>query len=470
MLQRTIIFLFVISLLLNGLSVVAQSQPPEQLIPIGGGYSDVYAGFAQAAVSNARNDQVKILVLPFASASNPNAIAETERAALLRSAEEYRFQIEEACKRAAPRPVICQAVLAPIFTHGDAEDRTALRFFTPDLTAIFILDGNQMIGMQVLGGTPFEEALTTAYDRGVIVAGTGAGGGLQATTMLVGYQPHFDANNALQFGASDVWYPPQKHGLLFSIKNALLAPQFFQQNRLGLLLNAIALSGAPHVGLGIDAYTGVSVYTETRLQDVFGLYTVTVLDAETYHAAAAVQYEASHNLLRLRNVLVQMLSPGQFSYDLNRRVMAVGARVQTPSVRVTRNFNTLTLPKNAGPLILAGDLSKTLDNNAILKRFVRLAGGAQAKILIVAAGFSSPVSAQLAAEKYAAVLGVPSQIAVVPADDALVIPADVTGLLLIADDQSKILIGLLEAVKTAWSNGLPLLADNGGAAAAGTSK
>ncbi len=469
-LQRVVIFLIVVPLLLSGFPAAAQPQSIEHLIPIGGGYSDVYAGFAQAAVNNARNNQVKILVLPFASASDPVTIAETERADLLRSAEELRFQIEEACKRIAPKDVTCQAVLAPIFTRSDAADPTMLRFFTGDLAAAFILDGDQTIGMQVIGGTPIEEALTKAYESGTIVAGTGAGGGLQAVAMLVGYRTDFTANSAMQFGASGVWNTPEKHGLLFSIKNALLAPYFFQQNRLGQLLNAISLPDVPHVGLGVDAYTGVNVYAETRLQDVFGLYTVTILDAETYHAAAAVQYTAPDNLLRLRNVLVQMLAPGKFSYDLGRRVLSIGARAQPPRSRIARDFDALTLPKNAGPLILAGDLSKTLNHNSILNHFVRLAGRDQAKILIIAAGFSSQDSAKATAANYAAALDVPTVTAIVPQpDESLTIPADVTGLLLIADDQSKVDINSLAAVKTGWSNGLPLLADNGGAAVVGRS-
>ena len=120
---RVVIFLIVVTWLLSELPAAAQPQPIEHLIPIGGGYSDVYAGFAQAAAANARNNQIKILVLPLASASNPSVVTETERAALSQAAEERRFQIEEACKRAVSQPVTCQASLAPIFTRSDAEQR-----------------------------------------------------------------------------------------------------------------------------------------------------------------------------------------------------------------------------------------------------------------------------------------------------------------------------------------------------------
>jgi cyanophycinase-like exopeptidase len=468
-LRHAVVFALIIVLSLSGLPAVAQKQPIEHLIPIGGGYADIYAGFSQAAVANAKNNQVKILVLPFASASDPVSITAEERATLLNTAEERRFQIEEACKRAAPQNVTCQAMLAPILTHSDAEDPAATKFFTADLSAIFMLDGDPAIGMRVILGTPLELALGDAYKNGVIVAGTGAGGNLQSTALLAGYRPGFTAENALTFGAVDVWGASGKRGLAFSIKNAILDTHAYRNNQLGRLLNAIALPDVPHVGLGVDEFTGVNVYDETRLQDVFGLYTMLIFDAETYHAADAVSYTVPGNLLSLRNVLVQMLSSGKFSYDVGKRVLSIGTKAQPSRAKVTRDFEALTLPKKAGPLILSGDLSAALTDNAILKRFVQFAGGDQAQILIVAAGYPSQNSAQVTADQYAAALGVPSQLVVANQAQAVKISANVTGILLIAEDQSQVDAGLLEPIKTAWTNGLPVLADNGGAAVVGQS-
>jgi len=457
-------------LILALIAPVAAQQPPPigQLIPMGGGYSDIYAGFSKEAVAHARNGQVNILVLPMASSTNAEAITAAERATLLKDAEERRFQIEEACKRAAPQDVTCTATLAPIFTRREAQDPAAVKYFAGDLSAIFLLDGDPTIAMQVMTGTPLEQALTSAYTTGAIVAGTGASSDPLALTQLTGYPPNFSTDNALNFGAVEVRTTPPQHGLPFALKNSLLEPHFFQQNRVGRLLNALALPGVPHVGIGVDAYTGVNVYDETRLQDVFGLYTVTILDGETYHAADAVQYAGPDHTLKLRNVLVQMLAPGEFSYDLDKRVASIGTTAQPPKAKITRDFKALTLPKGAGPLILAGDLSEALELNPIIQRFVSLAGGSQAKVQIVAAGYPSASSAQTAAEKYAQALGVPAQTFVVSVQgEPLTIPPDVTGLLLIAQDQSKVSASLLGPIKTAWLNGLPLLADNGGAAITG---
>ncbi len=368
--------------------VAAQQQPIDHLIPIGGGYSDAYAGFAQAAVGNAQNNQVKILVLPFATAPQADTITDAERATLLKAAEERRFQIEEACKRAAPADVKCTATLAPIFTRSEAQDPASIKYFTVDLSAIFILDGDPVVGMQVIADTPTEQALTAAHTAGTIVAGTGASSDLLALTQLTGYPINFSADNALDFGAVEVRATPPPQGLPFGLKNSLLESNFFQQNRVGHLLNAVALPDAQPVGIGVDAYTGVNIYDATRLQDVFGLYTVTILDGETYHAADAVQYGGGHHTLSLRNVLVQMLAPGQFSYDLEKRVPTIGTKAQPPKAKITRDFKALTLPKGAGPLMLAGDLSEALEFNPILRRFVALSGGSQAKIQIIAAGLS----------------------------------------------------------------------------------
>ncbi|HTP07145.1 MAG TPA: hypothetical protein VMP08_02775 [Anaerolineae bacterium] len=100
--RRILIGTIVFILLLSGLPAMAQQKPIGHLIPIGGGYADIYAGFSKEAVANAKDKQVNILVLPMAYSTNADTITAEERTTNLRDAEERRFQIEEACKRAAP--------------------------------------------------------------------------------------------------------------------------------------------------------------------------------------------------------------------------------------------------------------------------------------------------------------------------------------------------------------------------------
>ena len=118
----------------------------------------------------------KILVLPTSYSSNSLSITENERIVNIRDAEIRRYQIEEACKRAAPPDVNCVATLVPIFDRSDAENPDNLTFFSDDVTAIFILGGDQTVSMQVIANTLLERSLETAYESGVIIAGTSAGG------------------------------------------------------------------------------------------------------------------------------------------------------------------------------------------------------------------------------------------------------------------------------------------------------
>lgn len=432
----------------------AQAKPG-LLLPMGGGYSDVYAGFSQAAVANATDGLVKILVLAPTYSTNAFSITEGERATNLRDAEERRFQIEEACLRAASDGVTCEAVLAPIFTQPDAQDPANLALFTDDLTAIFILGGDQMVGMQVIMGTPLETRLEELHNQGVIVGGTSAGGGMQSKFMLANYNPNFGADNSLFFGATDMWAAPEKHGLTFGLQHAVLDQHFHQRGRLGRLLNAISQPGVPHVGVGVDAYTGVIADSEV-LRDVFGLYTVTVLDAETYHSADAVKYVSVDPnrtpILSIRNVVVNLLSPGDVTYDLNTR----SSSIANPPAVWERSFETLSLPGGAGPLLLGGDILETLADSPILKKFKELAGP---NILIVATGYPSGRSAETAIKKYTDGLGMTVQ-SIVVGDAPIAIPADVTGVLVIGSDQSRVNTAALAPLKDFWLSGKPVMADN----------
>ncbi len=454
------------------ISGLAQSGKRRLLIPIGGGYTDIYTGFTSAAVANARKNAVKIVVLPVGYASAPDHITSVERTDNLEAAEQRRVEIEKACLRIAPPNLECRVALAPVFTRSDAMDSANQAYFTGDLAAIFILGGDQSVAMRVINGTPIEGALDEAYVLGTIIAGTSAGGSILSSAMIAGYHPEFADFNALQFGAVDVWNSAEKHGLPFAIHTAVLEGQFYQRGRFGRLLNAISLPDSPHVGIGIDAYTGAYVLDSRLLENVFGRYTVTVLDAETYHAAEAVRYVGPYHIISLRNVLVHLLSPGYSAFDLLKRQHSLAA----PPDKQARSFDGLDIPAGAAPIILAGDLSEDLVSNPILTRFESVArqqsGSLQSKILIVAAGFASSRAAQQAATKYAAQLDLPVQFLVVgPYSGNLELPASdrYEAILFIARDQSILAanIAQLAFIKDAWQAGKPILADNAAAAALG---
>jgi len=449
-------------------SVSKQAARNSIFLPVGGGYSDIYSGLLSLAIQHTTNNQVNILVLPVGSASNPQSISDLERSEKLRAAEFRRTQIEEACRSAAPS-MTCSISLAPILVHSDAEDPVNQKYFPSDLSTIFILDGDQAIAMQVIGNTPVESAMGQAYLQGVPIAGTGAGASLQSSAMIAGYNKGFSSANSLEFGAVDVWNKPNDHqGLPFGIQDAILDDHFFQLGNPGQLMNAISLPDVPHVGVGVDTYTGVQVINQKMVGNTFGLYTVAIFDEQTYHAAEGVQYRGPHNLLSLRNVLVDLIAPGNFFYNLETRAPSLA----TPSPYLERSFSNLSIPYGAGTLFLVGGLSDSLFDNSILTRFIQLSGGNQARILVIAAGYPTDSSAQRAAETFASALGVQTQNLVIPSHKGTVhVPAleEYTGIVLVARDQSLLLpqLGQLGFLKDIWLAGKPILADNAAAAALG---
>jgi cyanophycinase len=453
-------------------SITSHAAPPQAsgpLLPIGGGYSDIYAGFIRAALANARNGRVDIVVLPTAYSTDAEKITDAERARNLKDAEERRFQIEEACKRAAPKGVACRAVIAPIFTRADAGDAAKVAPLNAQPAAVFLLGGDQTVAMTALANTAAEAALTAAHEAGAVVAGTSAGCGMLAAEMLGGYNPNYAAANSLDFGSADVWNSDSRRGLPFGVEGALLDQHFFQRGRLGRLLNAIALPGAPAVGIGIDAYTG-AVLDGDKLGNVFGLYGVAVLDAATYHAADGVRYKQLDDasrppVLSLRNVLVHLLAPGKVSYDLKARRSSLAAVPRS----VRRSFDGLRLPRGAGALLLSGDLNAADAGEGVIERFDELAGGREGRVLVYADGYASDCSARSAGEKLAGRLASPATV-VTAADLKSGAPSltGVTAIALVGRDQSRLSLAPLEGwLPGAWRMGMPILADNAMAAAIG---
>lgn len=442
----------------------AQDTPPPMLVPMGGGYADLYGGFSRLLVSRAQQGQVKVLVIAAAYSSNPLQITPGERETNLQDAERRRYELEEACKRAAPAGVTCQVLIVPVFVREDALHLPIADYFTPDVTGVFFLGGDQTVAMQVLVNTPVETALADLYARGAVIGGTSAGCGMQSRAMLATYAENFAASNALDFGAAEVWATEERRGLSFGLSNAIVDQHFHQRGRLGRLLNAIAQPGVPHVGIGVDAYTGIRVDAGRYLRDAFGLYTVTVLDAETYHAADGVRYRGPRHTLSLRNVLVHLLAPGEVEYDLVERTTSLGA----PAPRVERAYETLRLPPGAGPLLIGGGQT-TLEGNAVLTRFAELSGSAGGKLLVIATGYANERPALRAADRFAKALGVPAQSVFVPSAEAVpvAVPEDVTGIVLLGMDASLINAAALAPVGEAWRRGVPLLADGAAAGVIG---
>lgn len=443
----------------------AQEPALKMLIPMGGGYENLAADFLARIIPKAQGNSVVIWVLPIAYSSNPDQISPEERAKNLQDAEIRRSEIEKACSVLAPTGTSCNIFLAPIFTRPDAEDFEISSISQDAPNAVYILGGDQTIAMKVIQDTPLERALESLYESGVPIGGTSAGAGIESLHMLAGYQPGFSESNSLDFGAIAIDHTIQR-GLSFGLANAVIDQHFFQRGRLGRLLNAIALPGSPHLGIGIDAFTGAEIIHHNKIQNVFGKYTIAILDAQTYHAADAAQYRSGRHILSIRNVLVHLIAPGNFSYDLNTKRHSLGK----PSETIERSFEKLSLPPSAGPLLISSRLTGNLKDSPVLNRFVNLSGGQNARIMIVLSGFQETKTMEQLAQAYQA--AIPAKTEIFPFNGAQERPIQInsrySGILLIGEDQSLVQTSLLLSIKDAWLRGLPLLAIDAGAAIVGS--
>jgi cyanophycinase-like exopeptidase len=489
--RRAVLPLLIVILVLSSSNVSAQVNTTPLLVPFGGGiagdllpgdgdppatsvtraeYTRFFTGLAPAALERTVDGEVKVLVLPIALSTNPESITAAQKTDLLRVAESRFFHISEACQNAMPVGTTCQASLAPIYVRTDALDPVMLDYFAQDWSIIFILSGDPSTAMRVIQGTPVEAALGMLYREGVIISGTGASANILSIAVLEGYQGK-GQNPPITRAGARIWDGELRHGLSFGVQDVLLETQFYQLGRLGGLLQAISNPDAPHLGIGLDAYTGVHIRDGHRLEDVFGLYTTTILDAETYRAAESAIYRdcpagsPCAPVLSIRNVLVHLLAPGPFTYNLSNKQHSLGA----PAPLSARDFSSLAIPQGAGPLILAGDLSKNLNDNPILAHFGELSGGKDGRVLVITAGFPSDSSTERMANWIASDLeGMPVKLILWKnATTMPSFPKYYTGIIFSVGNQSRLKPELLEPIKEAWLAGMPLLADNGAASAMG---
>ncbi|HNC08762.1 MAG TPA: cyanophycinase, partial [Anaerolineales bacterium] len=362
--HRLLSLFLLLSILIATSKFAAAQTQPGLLLPIGAGYTDTYAELGKYAVENARGDVVHILLLASTYSTNAEHIGEGERTQNLKDAEERRIQTEGACQRNLPEgsTLTCNVELLPIFTQEDSKNPDTLAYFTDDVSMIFILGGDQETGIGAIINTPVEERINELHAGGTIIAGTSAGAAMTSKVMIADLSTGYGVDDGLFAGAVEIWNSPEKRGFSFGIQNAIVDQHFFQRARMGRLLNAIAQPGMPHIGVGVDAYTGIASSNEV-LSNVFGLYAVAVLDAETYHAADNVKYVSIDPnrppIMSFRNVVYHLLAPGDVTYDLNTHTSSLANPVPT----LERSFETLALPAGAGPLILSGDLIDGLEGS-----------------------------------------------------------------------------------------------------------
>jgi cyanophycinase len=467
-----------VTVLLLGLLLVsafgsAAQESDEILIPIGGSYVDTFPGFLEAALPHLATldtDRFYILMLPMSFTYDTEVLTTTDLLDNSLAIERRRRQMERACDALVAERALdleCQVVAPPIYIREAAEDELALDYFSDDLAAVYFPGGDQTYAMTILNGTPLEAALTDAFARGVVMGGNSAGAAMTSVNMIGGYgQEDYGVIDQLRENAVDLWTTPERRGLPFGLQSVIVEQHFFEYGRPGRLLNAIVQPGMPPVGLGVDGYTGAVVLNDSIVDHVIGAYGVGVIDAETYDAVGSANFDNA-GVLSARNALFHTLAPGEFSYDIAARTHSLAP---TPD-SVTRDYSGLVVPEGAGTLILGSDLTSTgLEDNPVIARFVELAGGATANVIVLSTGFSSPEDSTAAADAYAAALGI-ENVATQSLLTRMAVPdlTQFTGVVIVAGDQSLITAAELRPVADALLAGVPVLADDAAAPVFGLS-
>jgi cyanophycinase len=438
-----------------GSTAAAQPEQTGTLTPIGGGYPDTFPGFLEAAlpyVQTLDTDRFYILMMPMSFTYDVEVLTTTDLIDNSLAIERRRRQLERACTDAMAEAALdleCQVVVPPVYTREAAEDALILDYFTDDLAAVYFVGGDQTFAMQILNGTPLEGAISDAFARGVVMGGNSAGAAITSRTMIGGYTSEdLGVNDQLREGAIDLWNTDDRRGLPFGLSNLIVEQHYFQYSRVGRLINALVQSGDLTLGLGVDGFTGAVVRDEATIGDVFGAYSVGIVDLQSLQAVGTARYV--EGVLSIRNVLFHTLAPGGSVYDIATRSHSLAAAPRA----IGRTFqDALTLPEGAGTLTLLG--------NSTVSGLPEV----DERTLVILTGYADE-----AAQGDIALLYTDSAATVVAlTGDEPIDTSGFTTVIVHAGDQSLIDVAALEPVREAWLAGANLVLDNAAAAIAGPS-
>jgi cyanophycinase-like exopeptidase len=463
-------------------SVAAAGPPPGILVPIGSDYqADTLELFASQAASRDTSGNVVILVIPITYSLDAYQTKNGERQQNTTLAENRTHQVEDACNAVRTSTQTCDAQLVPVLIRPDAYLDSNLEYFTPDVDGMYVLGGDQTVAMQVVAGTPVEEAMAEAYARGAVLGGNSAGDAVQSRNMINGYTGGNGPAESLRKGAVDVWTytgaGDETRGLIFGMPDVIADQHVFEYGRTGRSLN-VALEHHMPV-LGMDAATGGVLTDDAALADITGDTSAYVIDPTTWRAAAT--WGGPNVTLSARRVAMHLVPPGAYGFDFRAMRPVIGRTATAAPSLSGRTYPAFTTPSGAGRVLLSGGI---VDDPAgdVGQRFVALAGGANARIVVLTAGYARSTDAQADAKAIAAALqpGVTAKVQWFVLDgktDAAAVAAAVassTGIFLTAPDRSLVAGALaaqkvvMEAVKARWQAGKVLLADDAAAAVLGS--
>ena len=466
--------------LVPALADPAGAASPTVLVPIGSDYqAPTLELFAREAARHDTDGEVRILVIPITFSLDAFTTSKSERKKNLTLADTRRGQVEAACVAVTSGTgATCTVQLVPALVRADAFDPANLAFFSEPVDGMYVLGGDQTVAMRVVENTPLEAAMSAAHAAGAVFGGNSAGAAVQSRTMINGYVGDNGPVESMRQGAVDVWADDgdadHERGLVFGLRDVVAEQHVFERGRTGRALNVAATTGKPV--LGLDAATGAVVRDETTLTEVAGSTSAILLDPVTLGSQHT--FGGPSATLSVRDVAVHVLAPGGDGFDLSTMQPSfAGAAEPAPASLATRTLPAVTTPEGAGPLLLGGGETA----GPVGARFVQLAGGADARIVVITTAAPKRAGAIAEAKAIAATLqpGVSAAVAWFVLDgrsDRAAIEAalsDATGIWLAAPDRSLIAAALadgasvVDAIDARWRAGATVMADGAAAAALG---
>jgi cyanophycinase-like exopeptidase len=448
-------------------------------VTIGSDYqADTLQLFAREAAARDTNGTVHLLVLPITYSLSAEGTTKSERKKNVTFADNRRGQIETACNAVRGGTQTCDVDLVPVLVRSDAVSFTDTgSWFESDLDGMYVLGGDQTVAMNTVHDTPLEAAMTGAFEAGAVFAGNSAGLAVQSRDMINGYTDDNGPAESMRQGAVEVCHDTGtttcEGGMPFGFSNLITDQHVFELGRTGRSLNVAVTNGKPV--LGMDAATGAVVTNQATLRDVTGDTLGYVIDPTAF--AATSSFGGPNKTLRTGDVAVHLLPAGA-GFDFSTMTPSRGGAPQGKPSIAGRAYPSITAAATR-PLYLAGGI---LGDPAgrVTRAFVVDAGGSDARIVVVAAGYAKAGNARADAKALAAAIA-PSVAsatwtvadATLDADEASAI-AGATGVIVTGQDRSRIgaaLAGSAEwqAINTGFAAGrLALLADDAAAAAMGS--
>jgi cyanophycinase len=231
----------------------------------------------------------------------------------------------------------------------EADDPAFVKPLT-EATGVWFGGGDQSQLTTAYRGTAVERELQNLLARGGVIGGTSAGAAVMSSLMIVGGNPAVEMGQGFGF-----------------LPGVVVDQHFLKRNRVNRLLGVLAKHPG-YVGLGIDEATAVIVRGR-RLSVVGESYALLCLSASATRPAS-----------------VQVLKAGEQA-DLVALSRSAIARSQPPFPPAKPDTPHVA----KGTLIIGGGGGMA---EAIWKRFIDLAGGPEALIVVVPTASEDPVRAE----------------------------------------------------------------------------